>query len=70
MAFWTEAAERHHFKIHKAIAAIVLEDLPATWLDDGRFSLEGGLRVLLTLTGFAQLQMRTAIGRVAPIAVP
>ena len=41
VAFWTENAERHHFKIHKAIAAIVPDDLPATWLEDGRFSMEG-----------------------------
>lgn len=41
VAFWTENAERHHFKIHKAIVEIVSEDLPAKWLDDGRFSLEG-----------------------------
>ena len=41
VAFWTENADRHHFKIHKPVRSIVPEDLPATWLDDGRFSLEG-----------------------------
>jgi nitrate reductase delta subunit len=41
IAFWTEDAERHHFKIFKPVQAVAPEDLPSAWLDDALFSMEG-----------------------------
>jgi hypothetical protein len=41
VAFWTETAERHHFKIFKPVQSVVPEDLPAHWLDDDRFAMNG-----------------------------
>jgi nitrate reductase delta subunit len=41
VAFWTETAERHHFKVYKPVQAVLLEDLPHFWIDDGRFALDG-----------------------------
>jgi nitrate reductase delta subunit len=42
IAFWTEDAERHHFKVFKPVQAVAPEDLPAIWLDDSLFAMEGG----------------------------
>jgi hypothetical protein len=41
VAFWTENAERHHFKVFKPLQGIVPGDLPQTWIDDERFALHG-----------------------------
>ncbi len=41
VAFWTEDAERHHFKIFKPVQCVVPEDLPAHWIDDSRFAMNG-----------------------------
>ena len=41
VAFWTENAERHHFKVFKPVQAVVLEDLPSAWLEDSLFVMEG-----------------------------
>jgi hypothetical protein len=34
VAFWTEDATRHHFKIFKPIREVVVDDLPLAWLKD------------------------------------
>lgn len=41
VAFWTEDAERHHFKIFKPVQSVVPEDLPTHWIDDARFAMDG-----------------------------
>ncbi len=41
VAFWTENAERHHFKVFKPLQAVTPDDLPETWIDDSRFALYG-----------------------------
>ena len=41
VAFWTEDAERHHFKIFKPVASVMPEDLPVHWIDDSRFAMDG-----------------------------
>jgi nitrate reductase delta subunit len=32
VAFWSEAGERHQFKIFKPVAEVVLDDLPPSWM--------------------------------------
>jgi len=32
VAFWTEDATRHHFKLFKPVEAVVIDDLPYAWL--------------------------------------
>ena len=34
VAFWTEGAKRHHFKIFKPVREVVCDDLPFAWLMD------------------------------------
>jgi nitrate reductase delta subunit len=34
VAFWTETDKRHHFKIFKPVAEVVVDDLPPAWLKD------------------------------------
>jgi nitrate reductase delta subunit len=41
VAFWTEDAERHHFKVFKPVQAVQPDDLPAAWLDDALFAMHG-----------------------------
>lgn len=41
VAFWTENGERHHFKIFKPAQAVVMDDLPVTWLADSLFAGDG-----------------------------
>jgi nitrate reductase delta subunit len=43
VAFWTETGDRHHFKIFKPVQAVVAEDVPAHWLDDGLFATANGI---------------------------
>ena len=32
VAFWTDEATRHQFKLFKPVAAVVLDDLPPAWM--------------------------------------
>ena len=41
VAFWTQAGDRHHFKIFKPVQSVVREDIPAAWLDDALFVTHG-----------------------------
>jgi hypothetical protein len=41
VAFWTEDAERHHFKIFKPVQSVEPGDFPAHWIDDARFAMDG-----------------------------
>jgi hypothetical protein len=34
VAFWTADGTRHHFRLFKAVEAVVDEDLPPTWMKD------------------------------------
>jgi nitrate reductase delta subunit len=42
VAFWTEAGDRHHFNVPKAIEAIAQTDVPREWIDDALFAGENG----------------------------
>jgi hypothetical protein len=35
VAFWTDGAKRHHFKIFKPVAQVQPGDLPYAWMKDG-----------------------------------
>ena len=37
VGFWTEAGDRHHFKIFKPVKEIAADDFPAEWIDDAVF---------------------------------
>jgi hypothetical protein len=41
VAFWTEDAKRHQFKIFKPVRDVVIDDLPLAWLKDSLFVPEG-----------------------------
>ncbi len=41
VAFWTEDAKRHQFKIFKPLRDVVSDDLPFPWLKDSLFVPEG-----------------------------
>jgi nitrate reductase delta subunit len=41
VAFWSEDAKRHHFKIFKPVRDIVMDDLPLAWLKDSLAVPEG-----------------------------
>jgi len=41
VAFWTENDTRHHFKLFKPVAAVVLDDLPPTWLKPALVAIDG-----------------------------
>jgi|SRR6516225_624520 nitrate reductase delta subunit len=41
VAFWTEDAKRHQFKIFKPVRDVVSDDLPFAWLKDSLFTPEG-----------------------------
>jgi len=38
VAFWTEAGDRHHFKVLKPIETIAAGDIPREWIDDALFT--------------------------------
>jgi len=40
VAFWADA-KRHHFKVFKPVAEVVLDDLPIAWLKDSLVVPEG-----------------------------
>jgi hypothetical protein len=40
VAFWTEDAKRHQFKVFKPVRDVVLDDLPFTWLKDSLLAPE------------------------------
>ena len=41
VAFWTENETRHQFKLFKPVAAVVLDDLPPTWMKNALIAIEG-----------------------------
>jgi hypothetical protein len=41
VAFWTEPARRHQFKVFKPVQEVVGDDLPLAWLKDSLFVPEG-----------------------------
>jgi nitrate reductase delta subunit len=41
VAFWTEDAKRHQFKIFKPVRDVVVDDLPFAWLKDSLFVPDG-----------------------------
>jgi hypothetical protein len=41
VAFWTEDAKRHQFKIFKPVRDVVVDDLPPAWLRDSLAIPEG-----------------------------
>lgn len=41
VAFWTDDARRHQFKIFKPVREVVSGDLPFAWLKDSLFVPEG-----------------------------
>jgi len=41
VAFWTEDAKRHQFKIFKPVREVTNDDLPFAWLKDSLFIPEG-----------------------------
>jgi hypothetical protein len=41
IAFWTEGDRRHHFKVFKPVAEVVVEDFPPIWMKDALVDLEG-----------------------------
>ena len=41
VAFWTEDAKRHQFKIFKPVREVATDDLPFAWLKDSLFVPEG-----------------------------
>jgi hypothetical protein len=41
VAFWTEDAKRHQFKVFKPAGEVVSHDLPFAWLKDSLFVPEG-----------------------------
>jgi len=41
VAFWTEDARRHQFKVFKPVRDVTSDDLPFAWLKDSLFVPEG-----------------------------
>jgi len=41
VAFWTEADKRHHFKVFKPLAEVLVDDLPPAWLKNALADIEG-----------------------------
>jgi nitrate reductase delta subunit len=41
VVFWTQNDKRHHFKIFKPVAEVVLEDLPPSWMKNALADQEG-----------------------------
>jgi hypothetical protein len=41
VAFWTQGARRHHFKIFKPVGEVQPDDLPYAWMKDGLHVPEG-----------------------------
>jgi hypothetical protein len=41
VAFWTEDARRHQFKVFKPVEEVTSDDLPFAWLKDSLFVPEG-----------------------------
>ena len=40
VTFWTRAGERHWFKVFKAVAEVVFDDLPPAWLKDALYAAD------------------------------
>lgn len=40
VTFWTNAGERHWFKVFKPVAEVVLADLPPAWLRDALYAAD------------------------------
>ncbi len=41
VAFWTEGEKRHQFKLFKAVADVVADDLPPAWLKNALIAVDG-----------------------------
>ena len=41
VAFWTDSETRHQFKLFKPVAAVVLDDLPPTWMKNALIAIDG-----------------------------
>ena len=41
VAFWTEGDERHHFKVFKPVAEVVLDDFPPPWMKNALIEIKG-----------------------------
>jgi nitrate reductase delta subunit len=41
VAFWTEGDRRHHFKVFKPVAEVVLDDFPPRWMKNTLADIEG-----------------------------
>jgi hypothetical protein len=41
VAFWTDGAKRHQFKVFKPVREVVADDLPFAWLKDALVAPEG-----------------------------
>ena len=41
VAFWTEGDQRHHFKVFKPVAEVVLDDFPPSWMKNALIEIEG-----------------------------
>jgi hypothetical protein len=40
IAFWTDAARRHHYKVFKPLAEVIEDDLPPSWMKDALAELD------------------------------
>jgi hypothetical protein len=40
VTFWTQAGERHWFKVFKPVAKIAFDDLPPAWLRDALYAAD------------------------------
>ena len=40
VTFWTQAGERHWFKVFKPVAEIAFDDLPPAWLRDALYAAD------------------------------
>jgi hypothetical protein len=41
VAFWTADDQRHHFKVFKPVAEVVLEDFPPPWMKNALIEIKG-----------------------------
>jgi hypothetical protein len=41
VTFWTEGDRRHHFKVFKPVAEVVLDDFPPAWMKNALSDIEG-----------------------------
>jgi nitrate reductase delta subunit len=41
VAFWTEDAQRHHFKLFKRVTEVAESDLPPSWMKSALIAIDG-----------------------------